>query len=135
MIFYASINQKYLCIAIPRSSATFGVDDEFMLGPSMLVCPVSASGASSVEALLPKGVRWYCAHSGLEKKLPGATEAAKLQVGGPCFQVLEHIWDECILRRFLMSCKFVLIFKYDNKSSNLIILADLMPYGYNQSHC
>jgi alpha-glucosidase (family GH31 glycosyl hydrolase) len=55
------------------------VDHEFMLGPSILVCPVSSPGATTVDALLPKGTRWFCAHSGAENKTPGASAGAKLQ--------------------------------------------------------
>lgn len=50
-----------------------------MAGPSVLVRPVIVSGASSVDTLLPKGARWYCAHSGVEQQMSSG-KAVKLQV-------------------------------------------------------
>lgn len=38
------------------------VDDEFMVGGSILVKPVSTPGATSVSVTLPKGARWYDYH-------------------------------------------------------------------------
>lgn len=52
-----------------------------MAGPSVLVRPVFQAGASSVDATLPKGARWYCAHTGAEEtKVTG--KANKVAVSG-----------------------------------------------------
>jgi alpha-glucosidase len=42
----------------PQDTATYAGDQEFMLGPSLLVAPVSAEGAGSQSVYLPKGVNW-----------------------------------------------------------------------------
>lgn len=49
-----------------------------MLGPGMLVAPVLAQGASSVAVPLPRGARWFCAHSGQEWR--GLRQAVPVRV-------------------------------------------------------
>lgn len=66
----------------PNNKDTFAVEEEFMLGPAILVRPVLTQGASSVDALLPRGARWYEAGSGAEMKkstwLPGLDQVYRL---------------------------------------------------------
>ncbi|MFO0589145.1 MAG: glycoside hydrolase family 31 protein [Polyangiaceae bacterium] len=50
--------------------ATYGIGDEAMLGPSLLLAPVLESGATSREVYLPKG-RWFEARSGAIYEGPG----------------------------------------------------------------
>ncbi|GAB5348364.1 glycoside hydrolase family 31 protein [Alteriqipengyuania sp. 357] len=44
--------------------ATWGIDDEYLFGPSLLVAPVSEYEARSREVYLPQGADWYDARSG-----------------------------------------------------------------------
>ena len=39
--------------------ATFGMDDQFMLGPAILVKPVTEAGQQSVSVYLPPSAKWY----------------------------------------------------------------------------
>ena len=50
----------------PEAMDAFEVQSEFMFGNSMLVAPVLEAGATSVEAYLPTGARWFDAHTGQE---------------------------------------------------------------------
>lgn len=67
-----------LWFEFPDSEDTFAVDQEFLLGPSLLVRPVLESGATSVQTALPSGSRWYCAHSGIE--VAGTTQAMQVNI-------------------------------------------------------
>ena len=49
---------RYLWQNFPEESETHGVDQQFMLGDSLLISPVLEEGARSVEAYFPKG-KWY----------------------------------------------------------------------------
>jgi alpha-D-xyloside xylohydrolase len=48
----------------PRDAASWEVEDEYMLGPELLVAPVMAEGQREREAYLPKGARWANAWTG-----------------------------------------------------------------------
>jgi alpha-D-xyloside xylohydrolase len=41
-----------------RDEAAWGVDDQFLLGPDLLVAPVAEAGARSRSVYLPSGARW-----------------------------------------------------------------------------
>lgn len=73
----------------PDQPGLYAAEDAFMLGPAMLVRPVTAAGAASADVTLPGGGRgagggksaaaktastlWYCARTGAEAStLPGA---------------------------------------------------------------
>lgn len=43
----------------PSDEATFGIDDQFMLGPALLVKPVVEAGQQSVSVYLPPSAKWY----------------------------------------------------------------------------
>ena len=53
-----------LWFEFPDAPSLFGVDDEFMLGPALLVAPVLDEGAQSREVTLPAGPVWYDAAAG-----------------------------------------------------------------------
>eukprot|EP00884_Botryococcus_braunii_P010405 jgi/Botrbrau1/19366/Bobra.0338s0001.1 len=57
----------------PSLEAGFAMDDQFMLGPALLVAPVLQAGATSRPVLLPTVSRWFDAHTGIEYK-PGYVE-------------------------------------------------------------
>lgn len=46
----------------PEEEGLMHVDDEFVVGGSILVKPVTSPGATSVSVTLPKGARWYDYH-------------------------------------------------------------------------
>lgn len=50
----------------PNNTDTFSEEEEFMLGPAMLVRPVLSAGAGYVDAMLPRGARWYDGNSGTQ---------------------------------------------------------------------
>ncbi|XP_048394270.2 neutral alpha-glucosidase C-like isoform X3 [Stegostoma tigrinum] len=50
-----------LWVNFPEEVNTFAVDDEYMIGEALLVHPVTDSGVTEVNVLLPgKGELWYC---------------------------------------------------------------------------
>lgn len=68
----------------PANKDTFAVEEEFMLGPALLVRPVLQAGQTSQDTLLPRNTRWYDAFSGAEMKkstwLPGNDQLHRLAV-------------------------------------------------------
>lgn len=48
----------------PEDEAAWSVDDQFLLGPDLLVAPVAEAGARSRSVYLPRGARWVDAHTG-----------------------------------------------------------------------
>ena len=42
----------------PELTSSYELDDQFMLGPSILVAPVLAEGLASRDVFLPPSVRW-----------------------------------------------------------------------------
>ncbi len=50
-----------LFVDYPSDPAAWGVEDEFLLGPDVLVAPVLQEGARSRTVYLPAGQRWRCA--------------------------------------------------------------------------
>lgn len=76
-----------LFFAFPEDAVTLGVDEQFLLGSSILVSPVLVEGARSVNAYFPKGT-WYNLFdftrvSGVEgsyQVLPAALEAINVHV-------------------------------------------------------
>lgn len=59
-----------LAFDYPEDPAAAHIPDEFMLGPSLLVCPVAHKGAVSRSVYLPQG-NWYDFYTG--KLYPGGT--------------------------------------------------------------
>ncbi|WP_199320227.1 glycoside hydrolase family 31 protein [Leptolyngbya sp. FACHB-261] len=55
--------------------ALWGVDDAFLLGEALLVCPVFEEGAHSRQVVLPQG-RWYSLWDGAPVEGPGSVELA-----------------------------------------------------------
>jgi alpha-D-xyloside xylohydrolase len=49
---------RLLAFDFPEDPAVFDCKDEFMYGPSLLVCPVTKAGATTREVYLPKGATW-----------------------------------------------------------------------------
>ena len=46
----------------PQDESTFAMDSEFLLGPALLIAPVSSAGAQSVSVYLPTGT-WFDYHT------------------------------------------------------------------------
>ncbi len=46
--------------------ATYDLNEQILLGPAIVVRPVLAAGASSVDVLLPSTARWYSVLTGQE---------------------------------------------------------------------
>lgn len=57
----------------PEDTNTFNQDQSFLLGPNMLVAPVTAEGAVTREVYFPKGTDWYDINT--DELHPGATTA------------------------------------------------------------
>jgi alpha-D-xyloside xylohydrolase len=53
-----------LLVDHPGCAEARSVDDAFMLGPDLLVAPVTEAGATSRGVLLPEGSEWRCAWTG-----------------------------------------------------------------------
>ena len=45
----------------PEDETCWSVEDQFLLGPDILVAPVLSAGARSREVYLPDGTEWVCA--------------------------------------------------------------------------
>lgn len=60
-----------LWFEFPDQPALYGVEEEFLLGPGILVKPVLQAGAQSVDITLPEGAVWYEALGGAA--FPGKT--------------------------------------------------------------
>ncbi|MBK7028133.1 MAG: DUF5110 domain-containing protein [Bacteroidales bacterium] len=48
-----------LIMDFPNDSKSFNVDDQFMFGPQLLICPVTGYKARSREVYLPEGIGWF----------------------------------------------------------------------------
>ena len=59
-----------VAFCFPDDKNTYNLDDQFMLGDALMVCPVTEYGARSRNVYLPKGV-WYDRNTG--KKYEGGT--------------------------------------------------------------
>ncbi|NYI07680.1 glycoside hydrolase family 31 protein [Allostreptomyces psammosilenae] len=55
-----------LFLEFPDDERSWTVADAFLLGPDLLVAPVTEAGATSREVYLPAGARWRCAWTGQE---------------------------------------------------------------------
>lgn len=66
----------------PADEATWSIDDEFLLGPDILVAPVTEAGARSRAVYLPIGIEWREAATGTTR--PGGTT---IEAAAP----LEHL--------------------------------------------
>ncbi len=53
-----------LFFEFPEDEAAWAVDDQFLLGPDLLVAPVAEAGARSRAVYLPRGVHWTDAATG-----------------------------------------------------------------------
>jgi alpha-D-xyloside xylohydrolase len=57
---------RALAFDFSEDSNSLDIDDEFMLGPSVLVAPVTEAGAVNRSVYLPAGARWYDFWTGAE---------------------------------------------------------------------
>lgn len=55
---------RTLFLEFPDDAVAWEIDDEFLLGPDLLIAPVTEPGATSREVYLPAGARWTEIHSG-----------------------------------------------------------------------
>lgn len=69
----------------PEDTVTYGREEEFLLGPGILVAPVLAPGAREVAAYLPPSAVWYDARSGAVQR--GAAKGGLLSRGPPLHRV------------------------------------------------
>lgn len=62
--FEASSMVRALALAFPHDRATHTIGDQYLFGPSLMVCPITQPDARSRKVYLPAGQRWYDARSG-----------------------------------------------------------------------
>lgn len=55
---------RALAFDFPEDRTALRLTDEFLLGPWLLVCPVTEPGAESRQVWLPSGADWFDVHSG-----------------------------------------------------------------------
>jgi alpha-D-xyloside xylohydrolase len=55
---------RALAMDFPKDSKTFGINDQYLFGPSLLINPVTAKGLTSRKLYLPSGTVWYDFYSG-----------------------------------------------------------------------
>ena len=65
-----------LWFEFPDAPLLFAADDQFMLGPALLVAPVLEEGAKSRSVTLPAGPVWYDAATGASPGLRAPVTAA-----------------------------------------------------------
>lgn len=61
--------QRPLVLDYQNDQETWDMDDQFLLGPGLLVAPVYEQGATEREVYLPEGT-WYCWHTNQKKNGP-----------------------------------------------------------------
>ena len=76
-----------LWFEFPEEAAHFATDDEFMLGPALLVAPVMEEGATQRAVYLPPASAWYDAATGeascaLSAQTTGEIEGARPRACG-----------------------------------------------------
>ncbi|MEU8489389.1 TIM-barrel domain-containing protein [Streptomyces sp. NPDC048641] len=57
---------RALFLEFPDDDACWTVADSYLLGPDLLVAPVTTAGATTREVYLPAGARWTCAWTGAD---------------------------------------------------------------------
>jgi alpha-glucosidase len=72
-----------LCLVFPEDPGSRGIDDEFLLGETLLAAPVTTLGATSREVYLPPGT-WFDVWTG-ERHDGGATISVAAPLGSPPF--------------------------------------------------
>jgi alpha-D-xyloside xylohydrolase len=71
---------RALFLEFPEEEPAWEVSDQFMLGPDVLVAPVTAQGARERDVYLPEGASWLDAWTGEPVKENGwLTAAAPLE--------------------------------------------------------
>ena len=68
----------------PQNEATFDHQDSFLLGPALLVAPVTDANATSVRVWLPAGTQWR--HFSTNQSVAGSGGEVELAapIGQPC---------------------------------------------------
>jgi alpha-glucosidase (family GH31 glycosyl hydrolase) len=64
---------RAMVLEYPEDTATYGLDEQFMCGPSLLVAPVLERGASTKQVYLPSGT-WYDYYSDAQYVGPATIE-------------------------------------------------------------
>ncbi|WP_174721929.1 glycoside hydrolase family 31 protein [Actinomyces qiguomingii] len=77
---------RALFLDFPQDAAAWDVEDEFLLGPDLLVAPVTTPGVISRSVYLPAGARWQEIHSGHTYDGGATIEADAPQEYIPVFQ-------------------------------------------------
>lgn len=55
---------RSLFLEFPEDPVAWEVENEFLLGPDLLVCPITEPGATSAQVYLPAGSKWRDAYTG-----------------------------------------------------------------------
>jgi alpha-D-xyloside xylohydrolase len=92
-----------LAMDFPADHAALGIDDEYLLGPALLVSPVYEYGARQRKVYLPAGTRWYdfyeaTVHEGGKvieaaaplERMPVFVKAGSIVPVGPAIQYTEE---------------------------------------------
>lgn len=135
---------RMLWMEFPKTQALFAVDDQFMVGSSMLVKPVTEASATTVEVLFPTDDLWYNAESMvLESSTIQAAQALKKEVPAdintiPVYQRGGSIIPRKLrLRRSTMMMKkdpYTLFVALDENehASGLLHMDDEETFGYQR---
>ncbi|MGA2512037.1 MAG: hypothetical protein ABSG37_00240 [Candidatus Limnocylindrales bacterium] len=71
-----------LFVDFPTDDEAWGIEDEFLLGPDLLVAPVVEPGLRSREVYLPRGAEWTDPWTG-ERHPGGRAVTAEAPLGRP----------------------------------------------------
>jgi len=119
----------------PSDAKNFNIDDQFMVGPAILVKPITDAGATSTDVYLPPGM-WYL-HSGWKQYDGGLTVSMPVNInsipvfyrGGIIVPRKERVRRSSYLGRF-DPYTFLVFLNHEQTASGSLYIDDLHSLLY-----
>ncbi len=121
-----------LFLEFPNDYLSYVVDNEFMVGKSLLVAPILEPGARARATYLPRGERWVELRSGLEVDegwvlSEAGLDEIPLYIRGDCAVLTtvpnrraEDPWEPLIVNAYLRNCVNTLLYDDDGETLDYI---------------